>query len=441
MIYLKKHSFILLLVLFINTCWSQEVINSASVEQKTYQLFQEKNWTELITYGNLAISEGIDYYYLRVRIGIAYYEKKNYSLAVIHFIKALHYNSDDELTQEYIYYCYLFNGRYEDARVFSKQFSASLSEKIGTTKQQPISLIFIETGSKKTNQKDYYNEGSKSNTNYFKSPFYLQIGLNHYVKNKVSILHAVTVFDQKTFVNKVNQYQYYLKGTIPLKHNLLISPSVHFINVKVSNEFINTRIDTLWPIGVPPHTLPPPGAAPYKTVTTTNSITNSQRSTYFVGSLAVQKTIRKFVFGIGTSFSNMNNVNQFIHSGSVSYAPFGNPKLMLGCTAYIHTSDSYNTTYTSPLPFIYFQPTNQLSFKISYLYNKRNNIIEDNGYLINNSADLTKSRYSALLNYNINNRVAIYGLYQLEYKQENVQQFNYQYHVFMAGIKLFPTRK
>ena len=89
-------------------------------------------------------------------------------------------------------------------------------------------------------------------------------------------------------------------------------------------------------------------------------------------------------------------------------------------------------------PFIYVQPINQISLKLSYLSNTKNNVIEENGYLVNNSADLTKSRYSVLVNFNISKKVALYGLYQLEYKQERAQLFNYQYNVFVAGLKITP---
>ena len=64
---------------------AQDTLNSAIVEQKSYQLYLDKNWNELIKFGNRAINSGFDYYYLQIRIGIAYFEKKNYSLAENHF--------------------------------------------------------------------------------------------------------------------------------------------------------------------------------------------------------------------------------------------------------------------------------------------------------------------------------------------------------------------
>ena len=418
---------------------AQDTLTSAIVEQKSYQLYADKNWLELIKFGNLAIDKGFNYYYLQLRVGVAYYEKKNYALAEGYFLNALKFNSDDELILEYIYYCYLFNGRYEDARVWSKKFSTNLAEKIGTDKQSAVSLIMIEGGTKITDKKTYPSKDpNNTKGNYFNPPIYFQVGLNHYINNKVSLFHAITYFNQETYGNKVKQYQYYIKATVPLKHNFLLTPSFHYINLDVAGDYVTTKVDTLWPPGVPAHSQPPPGAPPFKTTSKTTTYSTDTKSNYFVGSIAIQKTIRKFVFGVGTTVLSMNNVTQYIHSGLVSFSPLGNTKVMLGCTGYAHTIDSYKTTCIAASPFVYLQPNKRLSLKLSYLYNTNNNIVEDNGYLVNNSGDLTKSRYSALLNLSINKRVALYGLYQLEYKYAALQSFNYQYNVIVAGVKITP---
>lgn len=439
MSYFKKYIALLFLILSINDAMGQDTLNSAMIEQKSYQLYLDKNWSELIAFGNKAVQSGFDYYYLQLRIGIAYYEKKNYSLAEGYFKKALSFNADDELSLEYLYYCYLFNGRYEEARLLSKKFNTALADKIGTSTQSKVGFVMLEAGSKITDQKTYPSKDPKNTKgNYFNPPVYFHVGLSHFIKNRLPLFHAITYFSQETFVNKVNQYQYYLKASIPLKRNFIISPSVHYINLNVSSEKKYTITDTLWPPGVPPHSQPPPGAPPFKTVTTSTTVSNSSQSNYFVGSLSIQKTMRKFVFGVGMSVSNMSNVTQYINSGFVSYAPLGNSKLVLGCSGYAHTNDSYKTTYAAAVPFIYLQPAHRLSLKLSYMYNVKNNFIEENGYLVNNSPDVTQSRYSALLNFNISKRVSLYGLYQLEYKYEAIQSFNYRYNVIVAGLKITP---
>jgi tetratricopeptide (TPR) repeat protein len=438
MIYPIRYYFVVILVVFAAKGISQDSLTTMNVEQKSYQLYLDKNWSELIKFGNKAVHEGYDYFYLQLRIGIAYYEKKNYNLAEGHFRKALSFNSDDELTQEYLYYCYLYVGRYEEARLLSKKFSEALSEKVGTNQLSKIGFVMIEGGTKITDSVNYYNKANPSKPNYFSPPTYLQFGLNHYIKNRISLFHALTYFNQQTFVNKVKQYQYYLKATIPLRNNFSISPSFQYIGLNISSEYTKTTIDTLWPPGVPPHSLPPPGAPPFKTNTKTISSNTDKQSNYYVGSVAIQKIIGKFTLGIGTTISNMNDVTQYINSGFLSYHVLGNSKLVLGCTGYLHTEDAYSSTNTSIAPFIYTQPAKWIAFKLSYFSNTKRNILEDNGYLVNNSVDLTTSRYSAFVNLTLNKHASIYGLYQLENKHEGVQGFNYRYNVIVGGIKITP---
>ena len=100
----KNHVVILAFILISIKVNGQDTLTSATVEQKSYQLYIDKNWNELIKFGTNAINKGYNYYYLQLRVGIAYYEKKNYALAEGYFFNALKFNTDDELLLEYIYY-------------------------------------------------------------------------------------------------------------------------------------------------------------------------------------------------------------------------------------------------------------------------------------------------------------------------------------------------
>ncbi len=402
---------------------AQDTLNSATVEQKSYQLYLDKQWPELISYGKKAVNKGFDYFYMRMRIGIAYFERKNYSLAEVQFKKALQFNSGDELALEYLYYCYLYTERYDGARLLSRQFNAALAEKTGTDKQSSVGFIMLEGGTKKTDSPSYKSADPNGKPNYFDPPTYVQLGLQHYIKNRVSLFYAATYFSQQTFLSKVVQTQYFVKAAVPFKNGWMVSPSVHYVHINNSSERMTA------PATPTPGLPPPPRPQLIKTVTNAD---------YFVGSLGVQKTLKKFTFGIGTTVSNMNNVTQYIHDGSVSYSVLGNSKLLIGCTGYLHTVDGYKSSNVSVAPFIYTRPISRLSLKLSYLYNTKNNIIEDNGYLVNNSPDLTNSRYSALANVTINKHVVAYGLYQMEFKHEAVQNFNYRYNVFVVGLKFIP---
>ena len=94
-----------------------------SVDQGTYGLYMEQHWDELIRIWKEGLKQDIDYYYLRMRIGIAYYETKNYKASQAHFRKALEFNQGDPVASEYLYYAYLFAGQTEQASILAKDFS------------------------------------------------------------------------------------------------------------------------------------------------------------------------------------------------------------------------------------------------------------------------------------------------------------------------------
>ena len=439
---LNKHFVLLLTVvaMFSVNLFAQDTLTAAVVEQKTYQLYQDKNWKELIKTGNKALYAGFDYFYIQMRIGIAYYENKQYCLAEPHFRKALQYSSNDELAKEYLYYCYLYAGRTEDARRLSKTFGNELLVKTGVAKQSAVGFVLIEGGTKITDSTYYLDRTKKTESVFYNPAVYFQLGLEHGIKKRISLYHAATYFNQKNFVGTLTQLQYYLKAAIPVKNNWLISPSFHFVNINFSSDYTTTRIDTLWPPGMP-HVPPPPGAPPLKTNTQTSTTTYKSNSNYYIGSFAVQKIVKQFTFSVGSTFSNMLNVNQYINTAAIYYTLLGNSKIVLGCIGYAHTEDNYKTTYVSSSSFIYTQPAKWMSLKLSYLSNKGNNLIEDNGYFVNNSPDLTTSRWGILANFYLSKFVTLYATYQLENKWENIQQFNYRYNIAVAGIKVIPKIK
>jgi tetratricopeptide (TPR) repeat protein len=411
---------IFMLVIRITGAFAQDTPDPASIEQKSYQLYTDKKWPELISLGKQAVRSGVDYFYLEMRIGIAYYERKNYSYAAPHFKKALSFNSTDSTALEYLYYCYVYTGRFEESRMLSKKFSPELAKKTGADRFSPIDLVMLEGGTKKTDSSSYYDVHRKTNANYFNPAVYLQLGLDHYIKKKISVYHAFTYFDQQTFLGRNRQIQYYLKAAIPIKNNWLISPAFQVVSRKSI-----IKINPQLPLG----NLPGPPPRP-RTITS--------KSTDFIGSLAVQKTIKKVTASLGTTVSSLDSSLQYIHFGSLSLAPFGNNRLMIGCTGYVHTADTYSTLNTAISPYLYVQPLKRVSITASYFMNEGNNIIEGNGYLVNNSVDLTTSRWSVLADVKLSRHISLYGLYQLEYKQEAVQLFGYRYNVIVGGIRITP---
>ncbi|MCK7534436.1 MAG: hypothetical protein MZV63_27160 [Marinilabiliales bacterium] len=65
----------------------EDTLTFRDVDHHSLELYQQGDWKGLIRYNNEAFSQGIDYYFLRLRTGIAYFETKKYMKAALHLKK------------------------------------------------------------------------------------------------------------------------------------------------------------------------------------------------------------------------------------------------------------------------------------------------------------------------------------------------------------------
>ena len=132
------------LILNVSDAFSQESKLFAYYDTTSLKQYLNKDWNELIKLSRKAYREGIDYYYLRMRTGIAYFENKNYLLARRHFIKASEFNVLDPVSREYVYYCLLYSGKEKEANRYFILNKALLKNKV-TDKNNLIKNIYVET--------------------------------------------------------------------------------------------------------------------------------------------------------------------------------------------------------------------------------------------------------------------------------------------------------
>ncbi|MDX2171496.1 MAG: hypothetical protein SFY56_00145 [Bacteroidota bacterium] len=420
---MRKNQFIIILLFLIATNFkAQDTLNSFYVESNSYKLYTEKNWTELIKFGNQAIKQDFDYYYLRIRLGIAYFESGNYYGAERHFEKALSFNSDDELVLEYLYFCFIYTAHFEEAMKLSKTFNKQLTEKLKTDKTHPIGYVIAEGGVKTTDSTKILGNG-----NYF------HIGLGHYIAKQFSLFHGLTYFSQ-TFADhygssgQATQFQYYLKATIPLKNNWQVLPGFHYITKTTTFRIKNVQQILSPPPGLPP---PPPQMETFRD--------SSANANYFVGSITIRKSIYHFDFSIGATASSVFGNNQIQNFANITYSPFKKDKLLLGLNGFIHSEDNYSSSNFAMTPFVSVNPIPKLNLFCSYLYNGGGrNVVESNGYIVNNSTDLTSSRWSVIASLAVTKQFDIYGLYQFETKEQEYQKYAYHFNLFVLGVKFKP---
>ncbi len=121
----------LIIVLFVAVVQVKaQKLSTLEVDKITYQYYLNGQWKELIQLANKAIEQGIDFFYLRTRLGLAYYYRGQYRLAARQFEKALSWYPQDKWTLEMLYYSYLFGGQYADAYKLIYDFPLDLRNKV-----------------------------------------------------------------------------------------------------------------------------------------------------------------------------------------------------------------------------------------------------------------------------------------------------------------------
>lgn len=146
---MRNYILTLLFIVSLFSTQAQTQKTMGAVDTITYQQFVNKDYKALQKTGKEALKEGIDFYFLRTRVGISYFEQQNYESALPHFKKAQEIFSLDTLIQEYYYYSLLYTGRKEDAYDLAKGFTTPMQQKVGFKKHsmaQVFEEVSISTG-------------------------------------------------------------------------------------------------------------------------------------------------------------------------------------------------------------------------------------------------------------------------------------------------------
>ncbi len=385
------------------TSGGEEDFSSEYVEYRSYQLYLNKDWKALIVLGDSAIEEKIDYYYLRIRLGIAHYELKHYFSAENNFVKALEFNSFEDLPKEYLYYCYVFTQRFEESRRVAKKFSAALQSKIGFDKLTAVDFVSVEAGKKITTITDVPDA----------SVFDVNIG--HYLYNRVYFTHSYLHYAQGNDIWNVKQNQYFLKMNVPLKSNWLLAGSFHFVQR-------NTSLN-----------LTAPANGPMKNKVSTQSVLGYN----YVESFTVSKYIRNHEFALGSTALWLDSAFQFQHDATYTFYPLSNIKFSIGVKAYLIAQQKYSKLNFAAMPFLNLKPSNRVNLFASYLYNEVDNIAEWNGALINNSPDITTGRLSLTATLTLTPKWDLSATYQNEMKEARYTS-NYSFNSIFFSLKFKP---
>lgn len=446
---------ILLLLFTVSVIFAKaQKIDFKYVDKKTYDLYFQQKWDSVIIIGKTGLKNDIDYYYLRYRIGVAYFYKNKYLKAIQHFEKARKFNSMDSNLYEMLYYSYVYSNRYPDAKVISKKFTDNQFHRIilnnehskeslqneanytiksdqnldsvliSTEKMKVLEAVYTEGGFALNNNFNKNSEAAKTGipnfrteTDLFGNEIYFHLGLQHRIGKSITLYHGYNYVNFtklktiRTNIIKELQYpltqnEYYLKGIININNVINIIPAFHYIYV--SSTSFSAVLD---------NSMPPKWIFP-ESVTKLNN---------FVGSLTFSKDISIFSPSLSLSFSNLNNLYQAQAGLSFGVYPLGNLNLYSFTTATGFFQGKgigalfRNSTFSEKR--IIFSETlggklyNNLWGSISFAYGNMQNFNDKNAFVVYNTTDKINYKLDISLLYVISKRFDIsltYGFSEME---------------------------
>lgn len=359
-------------------------------DQKSLELYNKGDWKELSRLCSEALKDGYDYYYLRIRAGIAGYERERYMTAAMHFEAALGFYTADPVAGEYLFYCYLELNRWPDVYKVYNELPPSLRAKLKEHLPKNVEAN-MDAGPVFSNQMAVYDtidldgpDNIYGETEIIQDGYYFDAGLAWKFKKgyslygsyslvklnkvkKVQIDNTLSVDDDYPLV----QHQLYLNGNIPFGNGFSIIPAFNLVtyNYKVVMPKVSpdsTRF--LFPVK--------------------NFNENS-----FIGYLSVNKDFMIVRTSLFLSYSNLNAVNQFQAGFRFTVYPYGNLNFYLGSTLLNNRNDGNNSIIFKQMAgFRLFKP---LWAEIDATFGRMDNFHDNQAYVVYNIADRMKFKGGA----------------------------------------------
>ncbi len=436
----KRTGIIILLLLITSLVQAQQKLSFPEVDKTSYELYLKGNWKELIKYSEQARQQGIDFFYLQARTGIAYYNLKRYRAASEWFLKAWEIDKTFEWLQEYLYYSLIFSGRNYEAYVVADKFTAALKEKINYAARK-LTGTGLEAGysfNPEFNDLKAASHGQKAETGsgygeayYLKNYHFESFDLSHRIAPSINVNHNFTHIginraqqidwsNSNEFEAKIRQFQYFINPNLLLGKKWYVAPSLSLIwgdfsyargGIRGNNRiFENANINF--------HDL--------------------------VFSVSTWTHLGLFSPGAEYNYGNINNEVFSQYSLWLTFYPISNLSLYFTPRLYFKSDDENNFDYNT-LGLSGGVQAGHVHFYLQYLNGEMVNFIESAGYVVSNFPGTSEQKFSGSIFFPTGKKYKLVLRYIMQdmserYKvynnlvQGNTLIYNYTKHTVTAGI-------
>ncbi len=402
--------------------YAGDIPDFLEVDTTTYGFYSRKQWTELIDAGNKYIKYGYDYYYLRMRMGIAHYELKNFIKAVDHFSRALQHNERDPTALTYIYYSYIQLNRKDAADRALGFLSEEDAQKVRSGKLRIMDMIYLETGplissGKEVNSHlnldgsdDIYGEIDHLIRDSYYNGVGLVIRLAPFMRLQLSYMNLfqgrtaqVMVGDSLLFDkdHSLQQHQIYISPLFRLGKGFSVIPAFHYLDITF-NQLHAQYVQ--------------------KTKSYVFDMDTVHQQDY-LASLYLSKELSLVCLALTGTYAKLNKFDHYQAEASLTYYPKGNLDLYShSMVRYIHGRADH----------LLFAETAGLKIRkgwwleASATFGEAAEFFEKNGYIVYNLPEDLLFKWGMQTYYQINDRLLVTLKYENLYRESRFLQYFYE---------------
>ena len=404
----------------------QNKTGTTEIDAITYDQYLKQEWKELIKTSKEADRNGISFYYLDVRTGIAYYNLKKYRTAIKYLKKAYRSNQNNEYVNELLYYAYLFSGRANDAEKLKKDLHATLKKNMNIDTDPVFDAATFDFRFEINDDYTVTPADGEILTQSVRTGYkFFSFGVEQLTgRNQL-------YYNYGRVIKKNNVYYYDSTGTWPdgqaAEKQKIFQNQVYFDYGNQVADGLNVSAAFNW----------------LNLVSIYETSAVKYTYNYIVGFLAVRKDFSNFKAGIFASVSNLERYFQFQPGAELTWYPFSNTNL------YLHANVSYKMEQKDGKSYneLYFNPSIGVRlftfyFEPSYTFGNISNYVEADALIINNDNDLIKNRLNILTyGYLFKGKLNIYLKYQhfdkvnSYYLNTTEESITYKNNAYTLGIK------
>lgn len=407
-----------ILLFWVASSLAEGIPDFRQVDTTTYGLYSRQQWAELVEAGNEYLRYGYDYYYLRMRLGIAWYEMENYLKSVTHFNRALTFNSGDTLAYIYLYYAYLELNWQDAANRILGFLPESIAGRLTINRLDPLERIYLETGplissGKAVNSNlnldgddDVYGDIQLIRDSWY-SGLGMFIRVRPCLRMQVSYMNLfqgrttqVMSGDSLLFDRDlpVKQHQFYLSPTFRFGKGFSLSPAFHYLDIT------------------------------WRRITSSYDIESKRfvfdedtiRQQDYVVSVHLARSVSLFKLSLTGAYANLNELDRYQAEFALTYYPQGNLDL------YAHSVIRYVRGREDHL---LFSETAGLKIvkgwwlEASATFGQTEEFFENNGYIVYNLPEDLLFKWGAQTCYQINDRLMVSLKYENLYRESRFLQY------------------